>query len=252
MTSRQCKNDPNKFCYICDELTFAKEKRSITSHIKKLYKAYFHCDIGDQEKTWVPQVCCLTCVKTLSAWYANKNIHIKIGVPMIWRERKDHSNDCYFCQQDYTGCTTAKKKKHIVYPNLQSAMRPVKYSKELPVLKPPNQEMWSLSSGDEHCSNETVELFYSESKNKPIPFSQEALNYLCRDLYLTKDKSELLASRLKECNLLQEGVKITLYQMKTERERDTHNLSHRQTIERYKRHRDSLDLSLSLSLSRPI
>ena len=52
MTSRQCKNDSNKFCYICGEVTFAKEKRSITSHIKKLYKAYFYCDIGDQEKTW--------------------------------------------------------------------------------------------------------------------------------------------------------------------------------------------------------
>jgi len=39
MTSRQCKNDPNRFCYICGELTFAKEKRSITGHIKKLYKA---------------------------------------------------------------------------------------------------------------------------------------------------------------------------------------------------------------------
>ena len=44
--SRQWKNDPNKFCYICGELTFAKEKRSITGHIKKLCKAYFHCDIG--------------------------------------------------------------------------------------------------------------------------------------------------------------------------------------------------------------
>ena len=130
---------------------------------------------------------------------------------MTWCEQKDHSNDCYFCQQDYMGCTTAKKKKHIVYPNLQSAMRPVKHSKELPVPKPPNQEMCSLNSGDEHCSDETVELSDSEIKNKPIPFSQEALNDLCRDLYLTKDKSELLASRLKECNLLGEGVKITLY-----------------------------------------
>ena len=72
MTSRQCKNDSNKFCYICGELIFAKEKRSITSHIKKLYKAYFYCDIGDQEKTWASHVYCLTCVKTLSAWYANK------------------------------------------------------------------------------------------------------------------------------------------------------------------------------------
>ena len=61
---------------------------------------------------------------------------MKFGVSMIWREQKDHSNDCYFCQQDYTGCTTVKKKKHIVYPNLQSAMPPVKHSKELPVPEP--------------------------------------------------------------------------------------------------------------------
>lgn len=129
---------------------------------------------------------------------------------MIWREQRDHSNDCYFCQQDYTGCTTAKKKKHIVYPNLQSAMRPDEYSKDLPAPKPPDQEMWSSSSGNEHSSDETVELNDLESMNKPIIFSQEALNDLCRDLYLTKDKSEHLASRFKQCNLLRKGVKITL------------------------------------------
>lgn len=82
---------------------------------------------------------------------------MKFGVPMIWYEQRDHSNDCYFCQQDYTGCTTAKKKEHIVYPNLQSAMCPVEHSKDLPVPKHPDQEMWSSSSGDEHSSDETVE-----------------------------------------------------------------------------------------------
>ena len=189
MTSRQCKNDPNKFFYICGELTFAKEKCSITSHIKKLYKAYFHCDIGDQDKIWAPHVCCLACVKTLGAWYANKNVQMKFGVPMIWGEQKDHSSDCYFCQQDYSGYTTAKKKKRIVYPNLQSAMRPVNHSKELPVPKPPNQEMLSSSSVDECSSDESVQLSDLESKSKPMPFSQKALNDLCRDLYLTKDKS---------------------------------------------------------------
>ena len=124
MTSRQCKNDPNKFCYICGELTFGKENRSITSHIKRLYKAYFHCDIGDQEKTWALDVCCLTCVKTLSVWYANKNLHMKFGVPMIWREQKDHSNDCYFCQQDYMSCTTAKKKEAHCLPKLAISNAP--------------------------------------------------------------------------------------------------------------------------------
>ena len=89
-------------------------------------------------------------------------------------------------------------------------MRPGNHSKELPVPKPPNQEMLSSSSVDELSSDESVQLSDLKSKTKPIPFSQKALNGLCRDLYLTKDESELLASRLKERNLL-EGVNITLH-----------------------------------------
>ena len=66
MSARQCKIDTNRFCYICGELTFAKEKCSITNHIKKVYKAYFDCYLRDQDKSWASQVCCFTCVKTLS------------------------------------------------------------------------------------------------------------------------------------------------------------------------------------------
>ena len=185
MSARQCKTDPNRFCYICGKLTFAKEKRSITSHIKKMYKAYFDCYLGDQDKSCAPLVCCLACVKTLSAWYAGKNVHMKFGVTMIWGEQKDHSNDCYLRQHDFTSCTTAKKKKHIVYRNLQSAMRPVEHSEKLPVTEPPDQEMQSSSSAYEHSSGEYVEPNDPESENKPIPSSQEALNDLCRDLFIT-------------------------------------------------------------------
>ena len=99
----------------------------------------------------------------------------------VWREQKDHSNGCSFCKHDFTGCTIAKKKKHIVYPNLQSAMRPVKHSENLPVPKPPDQEIQSSSRADEHCSGEYVEPSDPESENKPILFSQEALNDLCRE-----------------------------------------------------------------------
>ena len=74
-----------------------------------------------------------------------------------------------------------RKRKHIVYPNLQTAIRPVEHSKDLLVPKPPDQEMWSSSSENEHSSDETEELHDSESKSKPILFSQEALNDLCRN-----------------------------------------------------------------------
>ena len=129
---------------------------------------------------------------------------------------KDSSNDCYFCQYDFTGCAIAKKKKRIVYPNLQSAMHPVEHLENIPLLKPPDQEMQSSSSAEEHSSGENVESNDPESENKPIPFSQEALNDLRRDVYLIKEKSEFLASRLQERNLFEKGVKITLYRKLTE------------------------------------
>jgi hypothetical protein len=42
-------------------------------------------------------------------------------------------------------------------------------------------------------------------------FDQNKLSDLIRDLYLSKDSSELLASKLKEKNVLQSGMKITFY-----------------------------------------
>ena len=129
---------------------------------------------------------------------------------------KDSSNDGYFCQYDFTGCTIAKKKKRIVYPNLQSVMHPVEHLENIPLLKPPDQEMQSSSSAEEHSSGENVESNDPESENKPIPFTQEALNDLRRDVYLTKEKSQFLTSRLQERNLLENRVKITLYRERTE------------------------------------
>ncbi|CAI9735847.1 Hypothetical predicted protein [Octopus vulgaris] len=61
--------------------------------------------------------------------------------------------------------------------------------------------MQSVSSADERSGGECVEPNDPESDNKPILFSQETLNNLCRDLYLTKYKNVFLASRLQERNL---------------------------------------------------
>ena len=46
---------------------------------------------------------------------------------------------------------------------------------------------------------------------KPKPFSQGQLNNLVRDLGLSKESSEILASRLDEHGILDSGSKITFY-----------------------------------------
>ena len=87
-------------------------------------------------------------------------------------------------------------------------MRPIPHSDDLLVPTPPvNKDL--LSSSDEEMplredsaksiSLEDIEFTYSgTSGNKPQWITQEDLNDLARDLYLSKKQLELLASQLKQ------------------------------------------------------
>lgn len=50
-----------------------------------------------------------------------------------------------------------------------------------------------------------------EENSESDIFRQGELNGLIRDLSLSKEKAELLASRLKQKHLLAKGVKVSLY-----------------------------------------
>jgi hypothetical protein len=76
-----------------------------------------------------------------------------------------------------------KNKKGITYPNLLSAIRPVPHGPDLPVPSPPDN----------------------------VKFTQSEFNDLIRELQLTKEKSELLGSRLREKNMLAYRVKFSWY-----------------------------------------
>ena len=155
MSKRSCKNSPDVFCYICGELTFIKYRRNLTEHVKKLYRAYFGCKAGDQDKNWAPHSCCVRCSSALSLWFKGSGPGLPFGVPMIWREQHDHSSDCYFCLTDTKGYNT-KNKDCIKYPNLPSAIRPVSHSAEIPVptapVTLPSNESDSSDSCDTECS----------------------------------------------------------------------------------------------------
>lgn len=160
---RKCINHVDNFCYICGELTFKSQRRNLTPLIKKCYQRYFGCQVGDFDKNWAPNTCCVSCVRLLTGW-KNGTHHMPFAIPMIWREPKDHFTDCYFCLTNIKGITS-KTKYTVKYPNLQSAIRPVLHNAEFPV---PVYADTTLSDNDNSDSDLTqIHNDSDENKNDP-------------------------------------------------------------------------------------
>ena len=85
---RKCKNDPDRFCYICGKVALPDSQASITSFVKKIYHAYYAMKRGDQDKSFGPPICSKTCVENLRRWSKGKIKKLPFGVPMVWRERE--------------------------------------------------------------------------------------------------------------------------------------------------------------------
>lgn len=79
-------------------------------------------------------------IHVLPGWL-NGSRHMTFAIPMVWREPKDHSTDCYFCLTKISGIT-AKTRHTVKYPNIPSAIRPVPHSPQLPIPVPP--KTWEL------------------------------------------------------------------------------------------------------------
>lgn len=130
---------------------------------------------------------------------------------MIWREPKNHSDDCYFCSCCVQGFNL-KNKKEISYPNLPSAIRPTPHGPELPVPTPPATLDNILDKPDQQSSSDDdSEDCFDPGSNEPKLFKHTELNDLVRDLGLPKDSAEVLGSRLKERHLLAPGTSFSWY-----------------------------------------
>lgn len=210
-------------------MTFKCNRKSMTPLVKKAYELYFGCQVSDQDKPWAPKICCYSCSRALCGWLKGTHKSMPFAVPMIWRESKNHANDCYFCMTVIKGFTSAKSKKKIQYPNLPSAMRPVPHDASMPI--PPKPQIYPRIDEEEPdyqnispepgTSKEIEEVGTSEEKEssndssennaQPKLINQARLNDLVRDLDLPKSKAQLLGSRLQQWNLLEPGVKISAF-----------------------------------------
>jgi hypothetical protein len=85
----------------------------------------------------------------------------------------------------------------------------VPHDEENPVPVPPHAGADETDSSDENPEDDvTADESYDEDfeEGRPHLLSKDDLDDLVRDLSLSKEKSELLASRLREWNLLQKGT----------------------------------------------
>lgn len=209
MSSRKCKNSPDIFCYVCGDLTTSKQQRNITEFIKKAYHAYFGYKLGDQDKPWAPHKVCLQCVEVLRKWTKGTRSSLPFGIPMVWREQKNHIDDCYFCSCDVKGFNS--KNKHIIqYPDLPCARPPVSHGPGIPI-PPPFLHTIQQESSDESSNEEPHEDIFIPDIDSPQQFIQAELNDLVRDLGLSKDAAQILGSRLKDKNVLAPGTTFSWY-----------------------------------------
>ncbi|GBM11025.1 hypothetical protein AVEN_1354-1 [Araneus ventricosus] len=147
-------------------------------------------------------------------------------VPTIWREPTNHIGDCYFCMvPTASGGFTKKKKRTFEYPKIPHALPSVSHGERLPIPEPPRD--YSISSDEEdldvsHNSPQASMSACGGSKNdddfscfdetsSPQKITSVELNDLVRDLDLSESKSDILASRLRQWNLLEENVRVTLF-----------------------------------------
>jgi len=53
------------------------------SLVKKAYELYFGYKVGDQDKGWVPKICCTSCAVNLRAWITGYRPSMPFAIPMI-------------------------------------------------------------------------------------------------------------------------------------------------------------------------
>jgi len=104
-------NHPDVFCYICGEYTQKASRKPISEFVKRANVGYFGVKLGDQDKPWAPHIVYKTCTKHLRQWTKGKRSCLKFGVPMVWREPKNHFDDCYFCIVNIIGINRNNRDK---------------------------------------------------------------------------------------------------------------------------------------------
>lgn len=170
----------------------------------------------------------------MDRWKKDKNNkRLKFIKPMVWEQPKN-KEDCYSCMTKRKGYNSLSMHK-ITYANVSSVTKPIISSTENVDVEDEEVDLYSSldemeidgasdeeyekNGGTSESDNVGSEDEYVPSDKKstlPQTFNQEELSDLIRELRLPNDGVELLASTLKENNLLSKGTKVSIYRTRDE------------------------------------
>ena len=103
------------------------EKKQVSHKIAKgsklwiAYRLYFGMPMGDLDKSWAPHVICGSCRSTLEGWLRGTGRAMPFAIPRVWREPRNHHDDCYFCMIDVTKYRKVKGRQNLQYPDILSS-----------------------------------------------------------------------------------------------------------------------------------
>lgn len=200
---------------MCGHYLPANKRNVFSELIENRFTKCFNLSSESLKNSWVPQSICTTCMCKLRSWDTGNSSAKIFSSPMLWRQPRNHDTDCYFCLCNTTGFNN--KNAHLVrYPSVSSVTFPV-------LLEAESSQSSDLPEPGESIENIEPEPIDHEGEScsrcnvcQRGSLDQKQLNDLVRDLGFSKQSAELLASRLKEINVLSPGTKITHYRNRDE------------------------------------
>lgn len=205
----------NMFCFMCG-LFVDKAHRVELKKNKVLVEAFNEVFKRNYvESRWYePEFICFTCSTHLKLWKNGKCNRFPYSVPMIWHRQMYHKEeDCYFCQTDTVG-HRFKTRNSIQYSNVTTVSEPIPTARveSNPQNDPELTDLLDAVEMNGENNMENDKLFIPEN----VAFTERHLvsegdfQDLARDLGLSIRQMEVLGSRLKQWNLVDNDFKISI------------------------------------------
>lgn len=218
----------NSFCFICGHFVAARNIKKRSEKFLIWLRRYYGDEFEWIDEPYVPNVGCTGCYSSMQRCFENSEKKPKYKVPMKWYDPGQHDADsCYFCMNTKHRINTPKGTltdyeaspyTELPKPHTDTTP-PLNFGLgDQPIVDEEGPMDLELGDVDMNVGIEDVsEMAATTSSYVPRGadntairlISQPRLNNICRRLELSQRKSHLLASMLKEDNLLAPDVKIT-------------------------------------------